>query len=238
MRMDQGVSIRTYRSKRTERIAMTGHITKVVLLIFSAISVSNPIYAGSAHQLDLTTLVESAKAVILGTVTNITYQNSSDGLPHTFVTYRVSNNIVGQTASELTLRFIGGPDGRGDVFILGDTPMFNVGDQDILLIRGNGKRSCPLVGCAAGRLRLIAGSVFNNKGIQLTSIEDGQLMYQGKTEGSLLKRSFPAPKFDELIKNPAAAKQLDKMKKSGMSLSQIRADFERSTPKTLRWVTK
>jgi hypothetical protein len=102
-----------------------------------------------------------------GVVVRVEYRDSDpDGpdshpVPHTFVTYRVDESIKGRADSdELTLRFIGGPLPNGRILLGSGFPLFQVGDHDLLLVRGNGDSACPLVGCDAGRYRFSGDSVY------------------------------------------------------------------------------
>lgn len=98
------------------------------------------------------------------------------GLPHTLVTYRVERTYKGKVdGSQVTLRFLGGPssrrttDGAGPLVLeVGHTPLFDVGDRDVLFVDGNTDKICPLTRCEAGRFRLIGSGpdrrVFSDQG--------------------------------------------------------------------------
>jgi hypothetical protein len=133
-----------------------------------------------AHHLDqldpmvaLESNVKDADFVFQGRVTNVTYHNStanktSVALPHTFVTFQVEQVFKGkQTQDLITLRFIGGAAQNGTTMQAGGVPLFDVGDQDVLFVKDNGKSSCPLVGCAQGRYRLIGKQVYNDEGREI-----------------------------------------------------------------------
>lgn len=130
-------------------------------------------FAGSVTNLDA--LIQKADLVFEGEVTSIEYANSmnngtggpdpddaddSGAVPHTFVTYRIvedfSGNAVGDT---VTMRFIGGVDGTTgpdyDILELAQAPRFDMGDRDIVMMRGNTELACPLVDCADGRFRVL-----------------------------------------------------------------------------------
>lgn len=79
---------------------------------------------------------------------------------HTFVTYRIMEDFSGNaTGDTVTMRFLGGVDAATgpdyDILELAQAPRFDVGDQDIVLMRGNTELACPVVGCADGRFRVL-----------------------------------------------------------------------------------
>ncbi len=117
--------------------------------------------------------VQKSDFIFFGTVVKIAYHTSRkdadhpDQLPHTFVTYRIEQVFKGRSeATELTLRFLGGRGEDGRILESNHMPFFDVGDQDILFVRNNGRSRCPLVGCSRGRFRLIEGQFFSEEGQQ------------------------------------------------------------------------
>lgn len=84
----------------------------------------------------------------------------------TFVTFGIERAFKGsaQSGSSITLRFQGGPDGQGKAMMIPGVPMFDVGDRDILFIRGNGTQIAPLVGWEQGRYRIVQGMVYSDAG--------------------------------------------------------------------------
>ena len=115
--------------------------------------------------------------VFKGTITGIEYRNSSEGVPHTFVTYRVDNVLKGAYgAKTLTLRFVGGVQRKGVMvrtLVASNAPVFQLGHQDLLMMQGNGQRSCPLVQCALGRYRFEQGRVQTEVGGVIAGSSDG-----------------------------------------------------------------
>lgn len=115
--------------------------------------------------------------IFQGTITAITYRNSTEGVPHTFVTYRVDNVLKGAYgARTLTLRFVGGVEKKGVVvrtLVASNAPAFATGQQDLLMMRGNGEVSCPLVQCALGRYRMEQGRVKTEVGGVIARSNDG-----------------------------------------------------------------
>ena len=141
------------------------------------------------HSDDLVDLLKRADLVLEGTVIDVQYKSSSPAsprdrpLPHTFVTYQIRQvlkpraPLPASSGNTITLRFLGGaaPDGR-TLWVSG-YPLFDLGDEDVLLVEGNGKDACPLAGCAAGRFRNVGGLMFDDRGQELDLDTDGVLRH-------------------------------------------------------------
>lgn len=116
----------------------------------------------------IASLSAEADLVFQGTVTEIKYAPSIEGIPHTFVTYRVEDVLKGSySAPTLTLRFIGGVKIEGNVMrrlSVSHAPKFENGQQDLLMVKGNTQTQCPLVRCAQGRFRFQQGMVTSEEG--------------------------------------------------------------------------
>jgi hypothetical protein len=131
----------------------------------------------------LSELVASADLVFCGEVICVDYANSlpapdaPDGIPYTFVTYRVNSVLHGVASDEqITLRFMGGWDPSTETYLaVSLAPQFDVGDEDILFVRGNGVSDCPLVGNRDGRLRIVDGQVYSDSGRSVKIHETGRL---------------------------------------------------------------
>ncbi len=140
-----------------------------LLIITSVIGWLNP---ASAHdprkKPDIQTLIRAADFVFLGTVANVDYKLSSgkgEILPHTFVSYRVEKILKGNFNGNLmTLRFLGGRGKEAQFMVSGETPLFDVGDRDVLFVKGNTINACPLATCATGRFRSIKSLVYDDEG--------------------------------------------------------------------------
>jgi hypothetical protein len=132
--------------------------------------------AAGADALDPTDrLIREADLVFRGEVIGIDYALSegAPGIPHTFVTYRVDHVFKGRVAgggSTLTLRFTGGPRPTGGFALLEGTPLFDVGDDDVVLAEENGALACPLAGGEAGRFRVIGGRLYTEVGQAVTLV--------------------------------------------------------------------
>lgn len=116
-------------------------------------------------------LARNAEFVFLGTVAAVDYRRAESldgktpGTPHTFVTYKIEKILKGKAkADTVTLRFVGGRGDKSQFLMASNIPLFDIGEQDVLFVRGNAKNACPLVECARSRVRLIGGMAFNDEG--------------------------------------------------------------------------
>jgi hypothetical protein len=123
--------------------------------------------------LTLPMAVEQSELIFLGTVTDVAFRLSADAgdgfavLPHTFVTYRIEDTLRGAApGNEITLRFLGGysPE-TGRVMLAPGARFFREGDRDVILVAGNGRYACPMVGCSGGRFRIVDGRAYSNSGL-------------------------------------------------------------------------
>ncbi len=130
-------------------------------------------------------LSQEAELVLEGTVTKVDYALSEDSeaedakLPHTFVTYSITGVLKGRAAEQnsITLRFLGGPTPDGRILVVSNSPQFEVGQRDVLFVRGNGTSDCPLVDCDKGRFRVISNQMFTNDGVEVLQAPDGKFSY-------------------------------------------------------------
>lgn len=132
------------------------------------------------EEASLASLSGDADLVFQGTVTDISYGASVEGIPHTFVTYQVEDVLKGNyTAPTLTLRFIGGVKLDGAVMrrlSVSHAPKFDKGQQDLLMVKGNAQSQCPLVRCAQGRFRFQDGMVKSEEGAVLSRGAQGDVL--------------------------------------------------------------
>jgi hypothetical protein len=78
----------------------------------------------------------------------------------------------------ITLRFLGGATERGERLLeVGGSPLFDVGDRDVVLVEDNTRSGCPLTECAHGRFRLIDGFVYSDQGDEVDLASDGDLVF-------------------------------------------------------------
>lgn len=133
--------------------------------------------------------VKSADFVFQGIVVDVQTrfserQSESDpAIPYRFVTYEVNRVLKGNYQNNLvTLRFLGGESEDGQVLLIPGQPLFDVGDRDLLMVKGNNRFPCPLVECAHGRYRYLGGMVVNELGQRLYLDANGQIVMGEKIE--------------------------------------------------------
>lgn len=108
-------------------------------------------------------------------------------IPYRFVTYQVNRVLKGNyQQAQLSLRFLGGESENGQVLLIPGQPLFDVGDHDLLMVKGNNRYPCPLVGCAQGRYRYLGGMVVNELGQRIYLDANGQIVMGEKIENEEL----------------------------------------------------
>lgn len=141
-------------------------------------------------QFNVDVAIRSADMIFLGTVKNVAYASSTgrgaeaEILPHTFVTYQIMRLIKGnpqQAQDQLTLRFLGGRGKEAQFLYPANYPLFDLGDMDVIFVKGNTVSSCPLVECANSRMRSLQEMIFNDRGQQVVMTRKQQLAF-GKFE--------------------------------------------------------
>lgn len=149
-------------------------------------------------------------------------------VPYTIVTYDVAEVLRGSLPGRsLALRYIGGPDGRGGFLEASEVPIFQVGDEDVLFVRGNGEDGCPLVACVGGRYRVLAGAVHDGRGSPVTGIVGGRIVARGPAPDAFGTVSYPAPSFDEVVADPQVQAAL---RRDGLSVEEARRRYEADAP--------
>lgn len=130
---------------------------------------------------DIEEMSSQANLVFHGKVVSVDYRGSKANngqapLPHTFVTFEINDVLYGNPGVEnrktFTLRFMGGRSDDGRALLVDVLPKFEVGDEDIVFVTGNGVSECPVVECANGRFRVIDGMVYNEYGQQILQAHD------------------------------------------------------------------
>jgi hypothetical protein len=147
----------------------------------------SPAGATILEPIDQAQLIKDAQLIFVGVVTRIDYRLSEpepgkdERVPHSFVTYRIESTLLGKVtgqptpgpATTVTLRFLGGENRQRRRWLTVEgSPLFDVGDRDVLFVKRNGKHICPLVGWNQGRFRVIGGEeIFTDRGeeVWLTS---------------------------------------------------------------------
>lgn len=208
-----------------------------IALLWAGTNSSAHMSVGSDRRGGLAASVDRANLVFMGRVARVEYKtarsrSSEEGpLPVTFVTYEVGEVLRGKSPGKtFTMRFLGGSDGRGRFLDVSGVPKFRAGDQDILLVKGNGSDGCALVNCEWGRFRVLDGGVYNTHGAPVRAVLKDGVVARGAPPAAFTTFSYPTPKFDDLMENPKAREQL---KKNGMSVDDARKRYEREAPKEI-----
>lgn len=144
---------------------------------------------------DIRKMSGEANLVFRGTVIEVDYRGSQAkgrqrSLPHTFVTFEVEDVLHGNlNRRQFTLRFLGGKTEKGEIMMTSTLPKFDVGDQDLVFVKGNGVSECPLVDCSKGRFRILNGLMYTEEGQQILQDAKGSIV-AGKTEEFAALNSF------------------------------------------------
>lgn len=200
--------------------------------ISSSASAHSPMDKGRAG--DLVQLVNQSNLVFIGTVEKVAYRNArgdkGEGvIPYTIVTYRIGQVLRGKApGKEITMRLVGGPDGRGRFLSVTGVPVIQKGDQDLLFVANTNDASCPLVFCEHGRFRILNEQVFDTYGSPVRAIVKSTVLSRGLPPKPFQTVRFPTPKFEELMQNPEVAEQL---KSQNMSVEDARRRYEEGAPK-------
>jgi hypothetical protein len=190
--------------------------------------------SAQAADLDLKELAAASRVVVHSRVSKVEYGWSEAGaqgqaaVPYTLVTYDVVKPVQGSiAAASFTLRFVGGPDGRGRFMRASNVPVFQQGDEDILFVRNSGEKGCALAGCADGRFRILNGLIYDGTGVPVQRVESGRVVAAGDVPAELGTFRFPRPAFDDLLKNAEARAALNSQ---GLSVAEARRRYEAEAP--------
>ncbi|MFP6662901.1 MAG: hypothetical protein VCC00_01700 [Deltaproteobacteria bacterium] len=195
---------------------------------------SDFVFHGEVTKIQYSDPAGPANSISIGT--GGTWAPILEGAPHTFVTLRVLESLRGRTKSEefVTLRFYGGPDGKGSYYATSLDPTFVMGERQILFVRGNGTSETPLVGGHGGQIREFAGGAYSSSGVALVGLNDNrrdpQLIFDGGLEPSLSYRSYPAPSFAGLRMRDDFTEMIAE---SGLSETAAWAEYENNAPREI-----
>ena len=216
------------------RIRSIGVFTTMAGLILSLAHFSSFAHAPDEEEPSLQNRMAASDISFKGAVVKLDYKLSTSGLPHTFVTYKINERLVGtaqqKAGSTVTLRFVGGPYGDGSYLTISDVPTFGIGDTDILMVKNNNSAECPLVDCMSGRIRLHNGGVYNAYGIPIQKMTKEGITASGAANSELQKVTYPHASFEALMQGKKGKAYL---KSSGLSKAQLRKKFEENAPKTV-----
>ncbi len=207
-----------------------------VALLFS---VQLPVYAHGGidgkEEGQLSRMVKQSNLIFIGHVTDVRYQNETvnkrGSIPVTYVTYGIEKTIRGKPLNDsLTVRYLGGTDGKGGFLSISNVPRFQHKDRDLILMSSNGEKNCPLVNCQEGRFRILEKGVYNAHGVPVLALVKEGVIARGDRHDVFSTFRYPAPTFDDLLDNPENHKILEKLK---ISISEARVKFEQEAPKEI-----
>jgi len=152
----------------------------VVGLVLTLLLLPGVLLATTVRPPSFESLVSQADYVVRAKVTAVTSQWQVDGAnTHimTSVTLAVSDVIKGTPPQPLVLQMLGGTVDGVTMRVEG-APRFNVGDENIFFIHGNGTQFTPLVGLMYGSFPILADTktgntyVLRSNGMPLYSEQD------------------------------------------------------------------
>jgi hypothetical protein len=158
---------------------------------------------------DFPELVARAEQIVVGTVTDITYDKDEVGAPITLVTFSDVSVLKGDSGPTLTLRLSGGPDDDVAVHV-SDMPTFTLGERNLLFIAGNGRDICPLVGVWQGRFRVRLDAthatevVEHDDGSAVTGLVGRELQRTRRSADGSKPEPMPLDAFRQLIADELA----------------------------------
>ncbi|WP_062263895.1 hypothetical protein [Endozoicomonas arenosclerae] len=124
---------------------------------------------------------------------------SVEGIPYTFITYKVDQVIAGNYAEPtITLKYVGGTFANGNRLSATNTPDVIIGEQAILLVQKNSDTGCDLVECEHGRFLLDSGKIIAGNQSAIVVDDKGGVDYishsaqlMGMHAASLEKSNLP-----------------------------------------------
>jgi hypothetical protein len=128
-------------------------LTLVALAVAASCSLASPARATSVIAPEFDSLVSQADYIVRAEVTGVTSlweEKNGHRCIVTRVTLDVKEVVAGTPPSPLVLEMLGGRVGD-DQMIVDGAPKFQVGDEDVLFVRHNGRAFSPLVGVMHGR---------------------------------------------------------------------------------------
>ena len=155
--------------------------------------------ATSVEPPDFNTLVNSADYVVRGVVKAVNSEwreKNGHNYIATKVEVEVREVIRGTPPARVVLDMVGGRVGEDELVVEG-APKFQVGDEDILFVHGNGQMLSPLVALMHGRYPIFRDAktgqeyALRSNGMPLYSEQDVSLPM---TQLSAVKRANPAAK--------------------------------------------
>ena len=134
------------------KIKSLGLLGAIALLL----SLVNPLLATTVRRKNFDQLVREADMAAIGRVLNVHSLPTADKqYVYTYVTVGELDILKGNyDESQITLRMDGGDVGDGRRLVVPGIPKFQLNEQVIIFVKGNGQSVCPFVGWEQGLLRV------------------------------------------------------------------------------------
>jgi hypothetical protein len=132
-------------------------LKRVALFLLALASVSPAARATTVVPPSFEQLVSQADYIVRAKVKSVTAEWRSEGANRHIITkveLDVEEVISGTPPQPLVLEMLGGKIGDQEMRVEG-APKFNVGDEDVLFVHGNGKQYTPLVALMHGRYPIL-----------------------------------------------------------------------------------
>lgn len=136
-------------------------------------------------------LVDQAEVIFQGTVTKVTSEWIGEGAERhivSYITFKVKDSLKGSPGENFTMRTFGGTV-DGETMAIGDGPVFNVGDEEILFVENNGTQVVPLVGIMHGQFHVRKDA----SGREMVTTSKGQPLQDVSRLGQAATASSTAP---------------------------------------------
>lgn len=136
------------------------------------------VFAGGVINFELRGLVLHSDLIFQGELLRKHEELSIEGIPYTFVTYKVDQIISGDYQEQsITLKYVGGHFLNGNLLSASNTPEVTVGEQAILLVQKSRNTGCDLVECEHGRFLLEDGRIISGNQSSIVIDDEGSIGY-------------------------------------------------------------
>ncbi|HVT73336.1 MAG TPA: hypothetical protein VHD61_09380 [Lacunisphaera sp.] len=182
--------------------ALLGFIT----LVGTFALVATPAHATTVIPPKFDELVSKSDYIVRAVVTNVSAEIIGTGSSRhitTKITIQVRQVINGTAPSTVVLEQLGGQVGAERMVVDG-VPTFQVGDEDILFVHGNGKNFSPLVALMHGRYPILKDTtgreyVARANGAPLYSEQDVSQPFAAPKSGALAEHAAPALSPEDFV---------------------------------------
>jgi hypothetical protein len=174
--------------------------SKYLLFVASVLTIAASLSATVVIPPSFEQLVDQAQEIFQGTVTKMNSVWVGEGAERhivSYITFQVKDALKGSPGQSYTMRTFGGTV-DGESMAVGDGPVWNVGDEDILFVENNGTQVVPLVGIMHGRFHVRKDPsgrdiVTNNEDAPLRSLAHlGSASTESATEPVMTAAAFRA----------------------------------------------